>query len=166
VASSRFDGQSLHTGDAGFWHDGELYVAGRLGDSLKVRGRWLFMEDLEARLTRVEGLRRGRFVVFAGARGGRDTLVVLAEASPGPWADEAARVLADEAGEGVAVEVYCGGRGAIARTSSGKPRRRVMWNDFAAGRLNGELAGGEANELRAGRFERRTERPSATVPTE
>ena len=47
--SSLADG-TLRTGDAGFLRDGQLYVLGRLGDSMKVRARAVFAEDLEAAL--------------------------------------------------------------------------------------------------------------------
>jgi hypothetical protein len=42
--------------------------------------------------------------------------------------------------ETVATAVLRCGSGAIKRTSSGKPRRRVMWNAVVAGELPGELA--------------------------
>src|SRR5262249_40593620 len=41
---------TLRTGDAGFQRDGQLFVIGRLGDGLKVRGRMVFAESVEAQL--------------------------------------------------------------------------------------------------------------------
>lgn len=135
VGTARFVDGVLRTGDAGFLLGGELYVVGRIGDSLKVRGRSLYMEDLEARLARLDGIVRGRCVLFAGAEGEGDALVALVEGVPGDWAAAAARLLADEVGEAVTVHVLCGRRGSIARTSSGKPRRRVMWRQWIDGTL-------------------------------
>src|SRR6185437_402632 len=45
------DGQRLdgvvRSGDAGFVLGGEVFVVGRIGDSVKVRGQWLFAEDID-----------------------------------------------------------------------------------------------------------------------
>ena len=49
---TRFVDGRLVSGDAGFVLDGELFVLGRLGDSLKLRGREVFAEELEAVLDR------------------------------------------------------------------------------------------------------------------
>ncbi|NLG55608.1 MAG: fatty acyl-AMP ligase, partial [Rhodococcus sp.] len=45
-----FVGGELYTADSGFLWKGQLFVLGRLGTSLKVRGRSVFMEDVESRL--------------------------------------------------------------------------------------------------------------------
>lgn len=138
VGTARFVGGELRTGDAGFRHEGELYVVGRIGDSLKVRGRSVYVEDLEARLARLDGIVRDRCALFSGAQDEGDALVALVEGVPGDWATEAARLLADEVGEAVTVHVLCGRRGSIARTSSGKPRRRVMWREWVDGTLRAQ----------------------------
>src|SRR5262249_2752323 len=49
---TRFADGGLYTGDAGFLLDGQLFVLGRLGDSIKLRGRAVFAEDVEAALKR------------------------------------------------------------------------------------------------------------------
>ena len=36
--------------------DGELYVLGRIGDSMKIRGRTVFVEDVEAQVNAAEGI--------------------------------------------------------------------------------------------------------------
>jgi fatty-acyl-CoA synthase len=133
-----FDHGGVVTGDAGFVHDGELYVIGRLGDSVKVRGKTLYAEDLEAKLAAVPDVPAGRCVVLPGAED-ETGLVAIVERGPGPWVDEAARVLSREAGREARVRVYTAERGSIMRTSSGKPRRRVMWRAFLDGEL--QLAG-------------------------
>ncbi|GAB3935042.1 hypothetical protein GCM10027614_09130 [Micromonospora vulcania] len=47
ASQTTLGGGVLRTADAGFLHDGQLHVLGRLGDSMKVRGRAVFAEDLE-----------------------------------------------------------------------------------------------------------------------
>lgn len=125
------------TGDAGLWIDGELYVLGRVGDSLKVRGRGVFAEDLEAELTRVPGVKPGRVAVVFGATRTGPVAAALVESDGDEWADEAVAVLRAHTAETVTVVAYRGRRGSIPRTSSGKPRRRIVWGQIDAGDLAG-----------------------------
>jgi acyl-CoA synthetase (AMP-forming)/AMP-acid ligase II len=123
----------LQTGDAGFVLDGHLFVVGRMGDRIKVRGRHLYAEDLESRLAAVPGVPRGRCVVVPGVAGGQEhSLLVLVEAHRGPWVEPAIVALRRAAGENTNVDVRCVPRGTIPRTSSGKPRRRALWRRLAA----------------------------------
>ena len=62
--------------------DGELYVLGRIGDSVKVRGRTVFVEDVEAKVFSVDGIPKRKAVVLAGADGARNTLAALVEGKP------------------------------------------------------------------------------------
>jgi alkylation response protein AidB-like acyl-CoA dehydrogenase/acyl-CoA synthetase (AMP-forming)/AMP-acid ligase II len=135
---TRFTPDGLRTGDAGLMLDGELFVLGRIGDSIKVRGRTVFVEDVEARLAAIDGISRGKVVVLAGADGQRNVLVAVVEAPPGMWAQEASRILEAEAAGEAAIEIVASPPRAIQRTSSGKPRRRLMWRDFLSGSLPGE----------------------------
>ncbi|MFC1414044.1 AMP-binding protein [Streptacidiphilus sp. N1-12] len=127
-------GDLLRSGDAGFLRDGQLFVIGRIGDGLKVRGGMVFAESLEEELVR-RGIPERRVAVLLGVHEGRATGVVAMEA-PGPgWAALAAEVLREQLDDaGLLAAVLP--RGGIAVTSSGKPRRRVMWQDFGAGRLS------------------------------
>ena len=52
--STRFESDGLMTGDAALALDGELYVLGRIGDSMKIRGRTVFVEDVEAQVAAAE----------------------------------------------------------------------------------------------------------------
>jgi fatty-acyl-CoA synthase len=136
---SSFGREVLRTGDAGFLVDEELYVVGRIGDSLKVRGRSVYMEDIEAKLARIEGISRGRCVALAGSTAAGDCLVALVEAEPGPWVERAAAALTRAAGHESEVRVLQAERGTIQRTSSGKPRRRPMWQALVEGRLRARV---------------------------
>jgi acyl-CoA synthetase (AMP-forming)/AMP-acid ligase II len=120
----------LRTGDAGLIIQGELFVIGRIGDSVKVRGRTLYVETLEQKLWSEVEIKRERAVVLAGAHQGDDIVALVAEMVEGPWIDDARQVLARETGEAVRLEIRCVPRGFIQWTSSGKPRRRLMWTSF------------------------------------
>jgi acyl-CoA synthetase (AMP-forming)/AMP-acid ligase II len=125
--SRTFSSGELRTADAGFVLGGHLYVLGRMGDSIKVSGRSVFMEDLDARAAAVSGLSPDRLCVVGDTRGPRTGLAVFAEAEPGPWQEAVLRFLRAELGPGLEIEIITGRRGLLKRTTSGKPRRRHMW---------------------------------------
>jgi acyl-CoA synthetase (AMP-forming)/AMP-acid ligase II len=129
-STTAFDG-TLATGDAGFLLDGEVYVLGRLGDGLKIRGRWLFAEDLEA-LVRDAGAVRDP-CVLTGTLGGRDAVTVLVTHRYPPEVRGAVGdAVRRTAGDHVHVSVRPMPQGWPLRTTSGKPRRREMWRRLAA----------------------------------
>jgi fatty-acyl-CoA synthase len=140
-SSTRYVGSELRTGDAGFVRDGELYVVGRLGDALKVRGRSFFAEDLEAKLTTIDGIRRGRCAVVPATVAGSTTLTAIVEGGDGTrdWADRAVKFLQSEVGPEPRIEVRLGPPGTIPRTSSGKPRRRVLAERLMSGDVDGAV---------------------------
>lgn len=144
---SGFRDGALRSGDAGFLLDGQLYPIGRLGDGIKVRGQLLLAEDLEAALVRA-GLPASRLVVLVGAVAAEPTAVAVVERAEPGWPGMATAVLRQRA-EGARVVVLDAARGAIARTSSGKPRRRVMWQRFLAGTLLG-VERSDVDSLRVG----------------
>jgi acyl-CoA synthetase (AMP-forming)/AMP-acid ligase II len=127
--------RELYTGDAGFLLDGELYVVGRIGDSLKVRGRSVYMEDIESRLGRVSGVSVGRCVALAGSSPDGDCVMALVEATDESWVAQVAAVLEHAVGRELEIRILQAARGTIQRTSSGKPRRRLMWQALIEGRL-------------------------------
>jgi acyl-CoA synthetase (AMP-forming)/AMP-acid ligase II len=135
----RGDGElwtEFHTGDAGFmWEDG-LYVLGRLGDGLKLRGVQVFAEDLEVLLACGDAVKSARYAVVLGAFEGVDTVAAIVVKKPGPWAEEVHRTLR-RAVRGVRVVVVAADRSAVRRTSSGKPMRRAMFNDLMDGTIEG-----------------------------
>lgn len=130
------DGTLLRTGDGGMVLNGELFVVGRLGDSIKRRARTVFAEDVEASIREIPEMTRVRPVVLLGTHEGTDTAVVVAECRPGPWIDAVIRAVRLHT-EDMRVTVCAVRKGTISRTSSGKPRRRPMWLSFVAGRLQG-----------------------------
>jgi acyl-CoA synthetase (AMP-forming)/AMP-acid ligase II len=123
----------VFSGDAGFLQDGELFVLGRLGDGLKLRGRFVFAEAIESELV-ASGLPSRLVAAILGHVGGTATAVAVLE-TPGPAAVTIASRILRRRAAGARSLVVAVERGAIPRTSSGKPRRRELWSTFAEGRL-------------------------------
>ncbi|MBO0855676.1 MAG: AMP-binding protein, partial [Nocardia sp.] len=166
AAGTRFAGGELFTADAGFIQGGELYILGRMGSSIKVRGKSVFMEDVDVRVAREAGLAGHRVAAVAmqdaGAAAG---IVLFAETEPGEWIEAARKALRAELGPAAKVTIAVGGRGLIRRTSSGKPRRRLMWEMYGKGELDTEITVYEAAEPIAPRPARviADRRPSSAV---
>lgn len=139
---------ALWTGDAGFLDDGQLFVIGRLGDAAKVRGRTVFAEDIEAALAEA-GVPRTRVAVLLGSSAQGTTGVILLERSEPGWPEAATSALRRVA-DGVPAVVLDVPRRSIARTTSGKPKRREMWAAYAAGTLGGTEVGAVRHETAGG----------------
>jgi fatty-acyl-CoA synthase len=137
--STRFLNGELYTGDAGFLHDSELYVLGRMGDSLTLRGRNVYVEDLDSKVARAAGLDPAKILVVSTMEQGQAGVAVFAEAVPGPWTDNVLRALREELGPEPALAIVTGRRGLIRRTSSGKPRRRHMWQLMQTARVSVDI---------------------------
>ncbi|GAB2691050.1 AMP-binding protein [Nocardia thraciensis] len=134
---TRVEDGRLCTGDAGFRYRGEVFVLGRMGSSLKVRGRSVFMEDIESRVARETGITKGKLAAVALADAGAQGVALFAEIAPGPWTAQARSIVRGALGPAQTVTIVTGPRGLIRRTSSGKPRRRHMWQLFRDGGLDG-----------------------------
>jgi acyl-CoA synthetase (AMP-forming)/AMP-acid ligase II len=73
----------LRTGDLGFEHGGQLFVAGREKDMIIVRGQNLYPQDIERSVEEgVSVLRKGRIAAFAVEIDGREGIGVASEVSP------------------------------------------------------------------------------------
>ncbi|MBB1253969.1 AMP-binding protein [Streptomyces sp. OF3] len=125
AAGTAFEDGRLLTRDVAFELAGEFYVLGRLGDSVKVHARSLFAEDVELMLGRA-GLNLSRVCVVLGETDGRPHAVAVLEGLDTRAAAVAEEVLA-AACPGTRRHVARVPRGAIPRTSSGKSRRRQLW---------------------------------------
>jgi len=139
-ATRCIDGE-LHTGDAGFILDGQLFVLGRMGTSLKVNGRTVFAEDLDVTAAAALGVAPSRLIAAAVNESGRPGVALFVE-------QRARQLLAGEiATARTAVQAQVGEdalvwfigvpRGGLSRTSSAKPRRAHMWQQWRAGHLVG-----------------------------
>lgn len=129
----------LRTGDLGVLHDGELYVTGRIKETLIIRGRNLYPQDIEHELRmhhrQLDGGVGAVFTVPHG-RTGNDVLVVTHEIRGRLVAEDLA-ALAQGMRQTVAREfgTRLGGvallrRGGVRRTTSGKIKRAEMRDLF------------------------------------
>ncbi|MET9550062.1 AMP-binding protein [Streptomyces sp. NPDC006627] len=130
------------TGDLGSFIDGELYVVGRIKETLKHAGRTIAPADVEqAALDAAPDLLAAAAAVATGEEDTADRLVLFLEVTRRLQPPEEAR-LAD--GVRLAVlrdfgmptqAVYVGRRGALPRTTSGKVRRLSLAGELRSGRL-------------------------------
>lgn len=117
----------LHTGDLGFFHGGELFVAGRLKDMIVVQGRNYFPDDVEELVRDLAGVYRQRVVAIADPD--TEHIVVVAESTARPGTaqhDQLVRTIegavTTELGLS-AVRVHLVAPRTLPRTTSGKWQR-------------------------------------------
>ena len=133
VDDSPYDDGHLRTGDMGFFHDGELYVCGRIKDMIILRGQNYYPQDIENVVERASNLIRGGCVAaFQIHEESEPALAIVAEVK-NPKALPDARKIAAAVRNYLNVETalisFIAPR-AIPRTSSGKIMRhktKQMW---------------------------------------
>jgi acyl-CoA synthetase (AMP-forming)/AMP-acid ligase II len=130
-AEARADFRFL-TSDAGFLVNGELVVVGRMNDSVKLRGRHVYVEHLEILITQALGLPRSRCVVVPDPRVPGPALAIFIELDEGDWRRDVTDVLRRDIGGAVRLDVLAVARHTIPHTTSGKPRRRELWSRLLA----------------------------------
>ena len=133
----------LHTGDLGFFLDGELFVCGRIKDLIIVSGRNYHPSDIEWVVSDVPGVRRGRVVAFGLqtqlTSEKTEQVIVCVESKTNEsrrellTEDIKARVL-EVLGLKLAGVVYLE-RGSLPRTSSGKLQRNKTRDMYLRGQL-------------------------------
>jgi len=141
------EGPFMRTGDLGFLKGGELFVSGRLKDLIIIRGRNYYPDDIEMAVYQGRPLRPGCSAAFTLQEdGGEAKLVVVAEVQPvlmltldtntyRTLLAEVRAQIADLFGLRLAnlVLVRPGG---MAKTSSGKLRRRYCRERLLANKLD------------------------------
>ncbi|MBX7431024.1 fadD32 [Mycobacterium sp. Y57] len=160
------DATWVRTGDYGAYHDGELYITGRVKDLVIIDGRNHYPQDLEYSAQEATKALRTGFVaafsvpanqlpdeVFENTHAGlkrdpddtSEQLVIVGERAPGshkldldPIADDIRAAIAVRHGVTVR-DVLLTPAGAIPRTSSGKIGRRACRSAY----LDGSLRGGK-----------------------
>lgn len=152
----------LRTGDLGFIHDGQLYIAGRHKDLIIIRGQNIYPQDLEQVVEEeVEAARKGRVAAFsveteAGEEAG-EGIGIAVEISRGMQKLIPVETLVKALGEAVSAScheplsvVVLLNPGALPKTSSGKLQRaacRQGWRErtldaYAIYEYGGYLLGG------------------------
>jgi thioester reductase-like protein len=135
VDDSPYDDGYLRTGDMGFFHEGELFVCGRIKDMIILRGQNYYPQDIENVVEKASGLIRNSCVAaFQVHEETEPALAIVAEVkNPNSLPD--ARKIAAAVRSYLNVEValisFIAPR-AIPRTSSGKimrHRAKQMWLD-------------------------------------
>ncbi|MCA9134148.1 MAG: aminotransferase class I/II-fold pyridoxal phosphate-dependent enzyme, partial [Planctomycetales bacterium] len=136
------DGPFLRTGDLGFLHRGQLFVAGRLKDMIIVRGVNRYPQDIEHTVEQAhEVMQSGLIAAFADMAEDRERLIIAAEVQTRreetDWdevivAVRRAVALQHELPPEAVVLVRFG---TLPRTSSGKIQRHACRQEFSRGSL-------------------------------
>src|ERR1700741_3362524 len=138
VDDSPYDDGYLRTGDMGFFHDGELFVCGRMKDMIILRGQNYYPQDIENVVERASGLIRANCVAaFQIHEDSEPALAIVAEVK-NPNALPEGRKIATAVRNFLNVEValisFIAPR-AIPRTSSGKIMRHKAKHMWLEGRF-------------------------------
>ncbi|MFC4433630.1 amino acid adenylation domain-containing protein, partial [Cupriavidus respiraculi] len=137
------DGTWLRSGDLGFRHDGQLYIAGRLKDLIVVRGHNVYPQDIEIAVEAgVDIVRKGRVAAFPATVAGAETIGIAAEIARGalkfgsPEAVERAirETVAQACGEPPGLVLLLM-PGELPKTTSGKLQRSRCLPAWRAGQL-------------------------------
>ncbi|MGB2570888.1 AMP-binding protein [Micromonospora citrea] len=128
------------TDDAAFVRDGELFVVGRRADVASVSGHNVFAEDVEAVALTSGGAELLGCAAFKHRAEGGERFGLVLEISPrmrqaAPELARAARRAVSEALGTRTAPVLVVQRGAIPRTTSGKPRRSALREAVLRGEL-------------------------------
>jgi thioester reductase-like protein len=139
VDDSPYDDGHLRTGDMGFFHEGELYVCGRIKDMIILRGQNYYPQDIENVVERASGLIRHSCVAaFQIHEDNEPALAIVAEVK-NPKSLPDARKIAQAVRNFLNVEValisFIAPR-AMPRTSSGKIMRHKAKQMWLAGEFN------------------------------
>ncbi len=133
VDDSPYDDGYLRTGDMGFFHNGELFVCGRIKDMIIIRGQNYYPQDIEAVVEKASGLIRTNCVAaFQINEDSEPALAIVAEVKNPKALPDALKIavaVRNYLNVEVALISFIAPR-AIPRTSSGKIMRhktKHMW---------------------------------------
>src|SRR5271154_4973684 len=133
VDDSPYDDGYLRTGDMGFFHEGDLFVCGRIKDMIILRGQNYYPQDIEAVVEKASGLVRANCVAaFQINEDTEPALAIVAEVKNPKALPDALKIAAavrNYLNVEVALISFIAPR-AIPRTSSGKIMRQKtkhMW---------------------------------------
>lgn len=130
----------LYTGDLGFRHAGDVYILGRIGNAAKVNGTYVMAEDLELALADRLMVNHDKVTVVLNDTGRTEGLAALVVFEQRINAEKVGDALDILRGSGLPpsnVAILILAPLAIPRTTSGKPRRRELWNRLESGNICG-----------------------------
>jgi len=140
-------GEWIDTGDYGYVAEGEVYITGRVKDTIIRAGRNIYPYELEEAVGALEGIRKGCVAVFGAkdAHSGTERVVVLAETRV---TDAAERDRLRAQIDALAVpligmpadEIVFAPPHSVLKTSSGKIRRAASRTAYESGALRGTRA--------------------------
>lgn len=133
-------GPYMRTGDKGFWHEGELFIKGRLKETIIIRGNNYYPHDIETTAEQAcDALMRRGGAAFSLEHGAGERLVLVHEVRS---KNSDVQAVGDSissailAAHGVHLsELVLIARHSLPRTSSGKPRRNRTRDDYLSGSL-------------------------------
>lgn len=133
-------GEWLRTGDLGFVHAGELYIAGRYKEILVIRGENIMPHEIEwlAEEARGQGTGGERVAAFSVSHKGGEEIALVVETSEKEESalaelDHAIRSRIGRAMSLPVADLVFVKRGTIPRTSSGKIQRGKVKQDYLDG---------------------------------
>jgi thioester reductase-like protein len=139
VDDSPYDDGYLRTGDMGFFHEGELFVCGRIKDMIILRGQNYYPQDIENVVEKASGLIRASCVAaFQINEDSEPALAIVAEVkNPNalPDARKTAAAVRNYLNVEVALISFIAPR-SIPRTSSGKIMRHKTKHMWLEGQFN------------------------------
>ncbi len=151
------DGQGpfLRSGDLGFFHENQLFVAGRVKDLIIVRGVNRYPQDIEQTVEEChESIQSGSAAAFADLSGSRERLIIAVEVQRSleeDWAPviEAIRRSIVQVHELPPDAVVLVRSGSLPKTSSGKIQRHACLQAFRekSMRVIAQWIGWEDNEI-------------------
>ena len=128
----------LRTGDMGFFHDGELYVCGRLKDLIIVRGQNIYPQDIEFVIEAAsDAVRFNGVVAFEAGDRGEGRIEIAAELASTRRMPNA-RVLATRVRDKLGVQphrIILVPPKSLPKTSSGKIQRFLVKGMLASGEI-------------------------------
>jgi fatty-acyl-CoA synthase len=139
----------LKTGDLGFLSENELFVTGRVKDSIIINGKNFSAMDFEWQVESLPEVRSGHVVAFSVPTDATEGVVVVAETNRGAdvqhLAERIRGVIYDALSQPVN-DIVLVRHGTLPKTTSGKIRRAQTRRDYLDGRIV-PLSGWQAGSL-------------------
>ncbi len=132
----------LRTGDIGFLHNGELFISGRLKDTIIIRGRNYYPEDIESTVSQSHvALSKGKGAAFSVELENQESLVIVHEIDRSYRSRDFSDIYDSIRGEITGQHelrvdnIVLVKPASVPRTSSGKVQRSVCKAQFLQGSL-------------------------------